>query len=1556
MEKNSLILLFFFSICASHAQLFINEALVQNVTSITDNFNEHDDWIEIYNSGNISLDLSGYYMTDDPTNLDKHEIISGNAALTTVPPGGHLILWADEDENQGENHLNFRLSDEETILLVDPDGLTIISTLVLPSLKDDESFGRTTDGSATTRIFKIPTPAQSNSLSLDANIQFSESSKTFVNPFNLVLTTDAADGVLRFTTNGSNPTNSSSIYSSPIPISETTTVKAAFFFNNGNVSVIKTERFVEMTSSMANASSDIPMVLIHTYNQVLNDSTEQTTFISIIEPNNNGRANGDDPPSIASRAGMRIRGSSSSSFPKKQWRVEFQNEDGSDRDVEMLGMPADGDWVLYAPGRLDRPLITNPLMYEISNRLGKYAPRTRFVEVYYNEDNTLEEADYWGIYIMTERIEVNDDRVDITVLDPTDNSGEALTGGYLASLDREQDIVTPYINSFIPDFGIEMRSPDIGEITPTQLSYFENELLEFENALTSPNWLDPISGYKTRVNIESFIIPHMLKAFSKEPDGFRLSTFFQKDRNGLLEAGPVWDFDRAINSLDQRSQIVEGWATSHPNSAGFDYWMDYDNGRPYIRDLVNDPDYETLIYDSWYEWRRNNILETSELNMLIDSLVNIITESQVRNGARWTGQMYNPRFGGYSQEIAEMKNWLQLRSAWIDGEFLSPPDFAPGSGTFNLNSLVTISNTTDAGTIYYTIDGSDPREPGGATSASALVYTGPIQISKKGLTFLTARTRLNNGKWSAICTQEYFVAENYDGLVINEIHYNPNDEIVNGDTISGRNFEFIELKNCGSFTLNLNGLDFIEGGVDLDITDCLTIAPNDFVVLAEDKEWFLYKYGFEPDAEYREKLDDGGELLHLVDPLGNLIDSVRYNDGLPWPGTADRGFYSLALQDCALDNTDPMNWSIQSVFTTPRAENFFTDFGQHGFSGIVINEIHYNPMDGLVNSVVVSGTNYEFVELKNISSAPIDLTNVFFSRGIDYFFPENTIIQPGDFIVLAENVTRFQERYGFVPFDSYGGRLSNSGETLWLERITLSGNVLLDAVTYDDIFPWDFNADGGAVDYSLALVDGTVDNDTYLNWSVQCNSLFTPGTENDLGCFTGVDYSGLTINEIDYSPNGANDLEFLELVNNSFLPIDMEGLRISDGITYDFNGGQLFPGQYYLIARDSAFVQNTYGVTVDGNYTGGLSSNGETIRLSDLFGNPIDVVTYGVSAPWTDEPAQGVKSLALIDPSLDNNVAAHWCVQLPNRTPKAANVFVDSDNDGLIDCADSCPVLDNSLINTPCDDGNVCTIGETWDSNCNCSGGSFQDSDSDGVCDAQDQCNGIDDALIGSPCDDGDPCTLSETFDANCQCSGGVFTDSDNDGTCDAFDQCPNFDNNLIGQICDDNDLCTANDTYNNNCDCVGTPVSDSDGDGACDAIDQCPNFDNNLIGTPCDDGIICFVGSTWDSNCNCNGGAFADTDGDNICDPLDECPDFDDNIDINNNGIPDGCEGCADFVTEASNSIITQDRKANISITTNGRVFIGNVNYQAGQEINLIEGFEVKAGAVFHAYISPCD
>jgi len=189
----------------------------------------------------------------------------------------------------------------------------------------------------------------------------------------------------------------------------------------------------------------------------------------------------------------------------------------------------------------------------------------------------------------------------------------------------------------------------------------------------------------------------------------------------------------------------------------------------------------------------------------------------------------------------------------------------------------------------------------------------------------TNHTNTNIRKWSAMCPRTFYINQNYTNLVINEIHYNPNDSIYSQvlpeDTVSGRNFEFIELKNTGNKTIYLKDVAFTKG---LNYTfEDVTIASNQFIILAEDEQRFFEKYGFTPDGTFSGKLDNGGEKIWLSDPIGNIIDSIRYDDSLPWDTIPDLGQYSLALINPLADNYDALNWKKQIANFTPAAENEF---------------------------------------------------------------------------------------------------------------------------------------------------------------------------------------------------------------------------------------------------------------------------------------------------------------------------------------------------------------------------------------------------------------------------------------------------------------------------------------------------------------------------------------------------------------------------------------------------------------------------------------------------------
>jgi len=233
-------------------------------------------------------------------------------------------------------------------------------------------------------------------------------------------------------------------------------------------------------------------------------------------------------------------------------------------------------------------------------------------------------------------------------------------------------------------------------------------------------------------------------------------------------------------------------------------------------------------------------------------------------------------------------------------------------------------------------------------------------------------------------------------------------------------------------------------------------------------------------------------------------------------------------------------------------------------------------------------------------------------------------------------------------------------------------------------------------------------------------------------------------------------------------------------------------------------------------------------------------------------------------------------------------MFVDEDEDGVCDAEDQCPGENDNIIGTPCDDLDDCTENDVYQSNCECLG-EFQDADEDGVCDAEDICTNFNDSLLGTSCDDDDPCTENDTYQIiidtdECGCIG-TFVDSDGDEVCDFFD-CDDNDSNIFpGAPCDDGDPCTISDEYVLNdgfgCDCIGLQTPDSDNDGVCNALDICNGLDDALLGTPCDDGDACTENDVYvgfdEAFCDCAGTPTPDSDDDGVCDALDVCDGFDD-------------------------------------------------------------------------------
>jgi len=151
-------------ICFPAGNVFINEFMASNVLTIGDERDNFNDWIEIYNANSTDINLGGYYLSDDQSNLKKWQFPLDNITVTRIPAGGFLLIWADDEPDEGPLHTNFKLAKGgEKIFLIDKDGSTILDVIEYTDQESDMSFGRYPDGSANLVYMPFPTPAAKNS-------------------------------------------------------------------------------------------------------------------------------------------------------------------------------------------------------------------------------------------------------------------------------------------------------------------------------------------------------------------------------------------------------------------------------------------------------------------------------------------------------------------------------------------------------------------------------------------------------------------------------------------------------------------------------------------------------------------------------------------------------------------------------------------------------------------------------------------------------------------------------------------------------------------------------------------------------------------------------------------------------------------------------------------------------------------------------------------------------------------------------------------------------------------------------------------------------------------------------------------------------------------------------------------------------------------------------------------------------------------------------------------------------------------------------------------------
>lgn len=731
----------------SHANPTITEFMASNEATLQDDDGEYSDWIEIHNSGEQSLSLNGWHLSDDEENRTIWQF-----PAVTLGAGEYLVVFASNEDRVDPAsvlHTNFKLSSGgEYLALTHPDGVTVATEFKpeYPAQTTDISYGITqpddTPEAAKLGYFAEPTPGTRNgdfeSLLILDEVVFSRTSGPFLADSSLTLTGADSGQIIRYkvispSATGAqftNPTNEDAVFADPIALTDSVVVRAAIFSENSERrGPVTTHHFLRVDTSSTQRidtfSSQLPIVVFdnHGFGPMIKDGIERPSWLYAFTPGENGQTTIDETPALVGGLELEVRGQTSSEFPKKSYKWDFIDPMGLKVELQFPGMGKFNEWAIIGPWKWDRSNIRNSFVYGLSNSMGMWAPDTRLVEVFFNADgDALESEDYAGVYFMTDQLEIEPGRLDLTELETSDIEGEEITGAYVIEIDEpDSDKYSWVTDGGYPGIFTSVMlidSPKEADLAPQQIDYIKNYIQSMENALITGqdgSWSN--RSYLQYLDRRSWIDYHLLNTFVKNPDTFWRSAKFYKDRNQRLVSGPVWDYDRALASADPRDDDPESWdaMSGTPQGIAVQYWNVGWWGL-----IAQDPEFMQGWFDRWQQLRTSSY-SNEALTGRIESLANEIGEAAAaRDVARWPTNA--SEHGSPAAEFANMKDWLTRRSGWIDSMLVSPPVISR-----NFDDSITITPTPSS-EIIYTLNGADPRLAGGELAPDALRSSGAMTI------------------------------------------------------------------------------------------------------------------------------------------------------------------------------------------------------------------------------------------------------------------------------------------------------------------------------------------------------------------------------------------------------------------------------------------------------------------------------------------------------------------------------------------------------------------------------------------------------------------------------------------------------------------------------------------------------------------------------------------------------------------------------------------------------------------------------------------------------------
>jgi hypothetical protein len=332
-------------------------------------------------------------------------------------------------------------------------------------------------------------------------------------------------------------------------------------------------------------------------------------------------------PGYRGRIGIETRGQSSQRFPKKSFAIELRDAQGNDRKAPLLGMPADGDWVLYGPYN-DKTLMRNVVAYRTARAIGRYAARTRFVRL------RLDGRAH-GVYVLMEKLELGDRRV----------QGDALFEFTFPFQARSK---APSFRTPVKRRPIVWEDPERGDLSRTRAGALAAKVRGAERALYGPG------SWRRQLDEAAAVDFALLNEVFKNQDAFHASTYMAL-LGGRLHLGPIWDFDIAMGNSDYGpSSRLGGWMLAR---------------RDWAERLYADRRFARRMAARWRELRRAGLRR--DVLAIVAGARRELRGSIAGNFERWPvlGVRVWPNpvaRGSHGAELRFLRSWLVRRIAWID--------------------------------------------------------------------------------------------------------------------------------------------------------------------------------------------------------------------------------------------------------------------------------------------------------------------------------------------------------------------------------------------------------------------------------------------------------------------------------------------------------------------------------------------------------------------------------------------------------------------------------------------------------------------------------------------------------------------------------------------------------------------------------------------------------------------------------------------------------------------------------------------------------------------------